>query len=79
MSRIVECRGCAWHLIDGRWLYQINTKADDVACCPACLRAEEERDRLLYEANRRKAAARIRDGFGPAPEGVDPFRGFREP
>src|SRR5574343_440270 len=40
-----ECRGCGRVLIDGRqWVYQINVKADEVAICPACLRAEEERD-----------------------------------
>lgn len=76
---ICECRSCGRHLIDGRWVYQINSTAQEVGCCPSCLRAEEERDRLLYESNRRKVAARIKDGFGPPPDGVDPFAGFREP
>ena len=77
--KVMECRGCGRHLIDGKWFYQINSKADDVACCPSCLRAEEERDRLIAEANRRRVVSRMKEGFGPAPEGVDPFAGFREP
>ena len=73
------CRGCGRLLIAGQWVYQINLEPDEIACCPSCLRAEEERDRLIAEANRRRAVSRMKDGFGPPPEGVDVFDGFREP
>ena len=73
-----ECRGCGRIYIDRQWRYETNIPADEVAVCPSCIRAEEERDELIREANKRKAVANMRRGYGPAPEGVDPFRGFRE-
>jgi len=51
-----ECRGCGRIYIDRQWRYQINVTPDDVATCPACLRAEEERDDLMREARLRRAS-----------------------
>jgi hypothetical protein len=72
-----SCRGCGRVLIDGAWRYQINVTADEIACCPSCLRAEEERDELIRRAQMRRTVEQIRNGFGPAPEGVV-WNGFRE-
>lgn len=72
------CRGCGRFYIDRQWRYQINVEADEVACCPSCLRMEEERDRLLYESNRRRTAQQMKNGFGPPPIGFDVFDGFRD-
>ena len=72
-----ECRGCGRIYIDRQWRYQINVTPDEVAICPACIRAEEERDELLRLSNRRKAAAHMRQGYGPTPDAVGLWRGFR--
>ena len=51
--------------------------AEAGALCPTCGHLLEHAQRVARVRIERRTERRAARGFGPAPEGVDPFRGFR--
>jgi hypothetical protein len=69
-------RGCGLVWDGERW-GEWRTDAEDGALCPTCGHILEQEQRKARVRIERRTERRAAKGFGPAPEGVDPFRGMR--
>jgi hypothetical protein len=78
-------RGCGLVWDGDRWReHEPGEDAESGALCGSknggsgCGKRLEQEQRKALVRIERKTERRAARGFGPAPEGVDPFRGFRE-
>jgi hypothetical protein len=79
LARVVECRRCGWLLVHAAWTpAKDGQQADEIGCCPQCLRQEEAEYLARLRATQSRTRLLLARGFGPAAPGVDVFRGMRE-
>jgi hypothetical protein len=75
--KIVQCEHCGRIRLAQTWTWADWVVPDVIGTCATC--GEEQRKARILRQRReeRRIRARCREGFGPVPEGTDPFRGFR--
>ena len=79
-STVLQCEHCGRVRIDGGdWTRDPLVQVTAVGFCATC-GDWQRRLRMVKEAQARRAVVRrMARGYGPAPEGVDVWEGFREP
>ncbi len=78
--RCVLCARVKWlppkHLAD--WQDHPGKLPNEIeVTCPTCAEARRKKAAAVYWRNVRETERRATKGYGPAPEGVDVFAGFR--
>jgi len=74
---ICQCEGCGRVRLDRAWVRADWIVPDVVGMCPTCGEVRRRVTRWREARDVRRAEERKARGFGPAPAGIDPFKGFR--
>ena len=78
MSTLVcQCQHCGRVRIGNEWTRDASVAPDVVVHCPTCGELRLRQSALRYAREGRALLRRRAKGYGPAPEGVDDFDGFR--
>ena len=75
----VQCEFCGKVLMpSGVWAWVMEPMPDVIGTCKPCGDAKRRVEKARYWNGVREGEARKAQTFGPAPEGTDPFKGFRD-
>jgi hypothetical protein len=70
----VQCEFCGRVRVNGEWTRDLFVQSTVIGFCKTCGDWQEKLQEIRWRREGRKLLQDRRRGYGPAPEGVDPFR-----